>query len=87
MHEHSLIANLIKQIEEIAMKNNAKKVISVKVKLGALSQISPDHFRGHFENETGGTIAEGAKLEVETSDDVYDPRAQDVILDSIDVGE
>ena len=87
MHEHSLIANLIKQIEEIAMKNNAKKVVGVKVKLGALSHISPDHFRGHFENETGGTIAEGAKLEVETSDDVYDPRAQDVILDSIDIGE
>jgi hydrogenase nickel incorporation protein HypA/HybF len=87
MHEHSLIANLLKQIEAIARENNAVKITGVKVKLGALSHMSPDHFREHFENETAGTLAEGAELEIEMMDDIYDPNAQDVLLDSIDVSE
>ena len=87
MHEHSLIASLIKQIEAVARENNAAKVTGVKVKLGALSNISPGHFREHFENETGGTIAEGARLDIETAEDINDPHAQAILLDSIDVGE
>ena len=77
----------MRQIEEIARTENAEKVTCVRVKLGALSHISPDHFRDHFRNETGGTIAEGAELQIEVQDDIYDPMAQEIILDSIDVGE
>jgi hydrogenase nickel incorporation protein HypA/HybF len=87
MHEMSLISNLLKKIEELAKKQNSKKVISVGVRLGAFSHISGDHFKEHFELETVGTIAEGAKLNIHTSEDINDPYAQEIILESIEIEE
>lgn len=85
MHEFSLIADLITKIKGIARLERAKKVTGVKVRLGALSHISADHFREHFVHETGGTIAEGATLSVSESDDINDPEAQQIILESVEV--
>lgn len=83
MHETALIANLIKKIEQIARANDASKVIGVKVKLGALSEISPGHFREHFEAESPGTIAEGAVLEIEVSNDINDLEALSIVLKDV----
>ena len=85
MHEKSLIDNLVKKIEALAAAHGADRITGVKVRLGALSHISAEHFREHFEHETGGTIAEGASLEVEVSEDLNDPHAQDILLVSVDV--
>jgi hydrogenase nickel incorporation protein HypA/HybF len=85
MHELSLIANLLKKIDELALEHHADRVVSVKVKLGALAHISADHFRGHFVDGTKGTKAEGARLDVEVSEDTDDPNAQDILLDTIEV--
>jgi hydrogenase nickel incorporation protein HypA/HybF len=85
MHELSLIANLLKKIDELALEHHADRVVSVKVKLGALAHISADHFRGHFVDGTKGTKAEGARLDVEVSEDTNDPNAQDILLDTIEV--
>ncbi len=85
MHEFSLIANLLQKIDELAIKEQAQRVVSVRVKLGALAHISADHFRGHFVDGTKGTKAEGARLDVEVSQDTEDPNAQDILLDSIEV--
>ena len=87
MHEMSLISDLLKKIEELAKKQDSKKVIGVDVKLGALSHISGDHFKEHFNSETVGTLAEGAKLNVHLSDDINDPYAQEIILESIEIEE
>ena len=48
MHESSLLKGLMTQIGNIARQHNSDKVVSVKIRLGALSNISPDHFREHF---------------------------------------
>lgn len=85
MHEFSLMADLLAKIEQLARGANADKVTGVKVKLGALSHITPDHFREHFEEAIAGTVAEGASLDVEQSDDQDDPNAQDILLESIDI--
>ncbi len=85
MHEFSLMADLMRKIEQVAVDNNAERVTRVRVWLGALSHITPEHFREHFEDGTRGTVAEGAKLEVETSDDEADPEAQQIVLRSLDV--
>jgi hydrogenase nickel incorporation protein HypA/HybF len=85
MHELSLMANLLKKIDKIAIEQHADRVVSVKVKLGALAHISADHFRGHFVDGAKGTKAEGARLDVEVSEDMDDPNAQDILLDSIEV--
>lgn len=85
MHEMSLIHDLMRKIETIAREQNAVKVVGAKVRLGALAHISADHFREHFEEESKGTIAGGARLEVELLTDENDPQAQDIILDSVEV--
>jgi hydrogenase nickel incorporation protein HypA/HybF len=85
MHEFSLMANLLTKIDNLAREQRAEKIVGVKVRLGALAHISPDHFRHHFVDGTRGTKVEGAHLEIETSDDINDPHAQDILLESIDV--
>jgi hydrogenase nickel incorporation protein HypA/HybF len=85
MHEFSLIADLMRKIEAVASEQGARKVRSVKVKLGALAHISSDHFREHFVHAARGTIAEGARLDVEVSSDENDPHAQEILLDSVTV--
>lgn len=85
MHEFSLMADLMRKIEQVAADNGAKQVTRVRVWLGALSHITPEHFREHFEDGIRGTVAEGAQLEVETSDDEADPEAQQIVLRSLDV--
>jgi hydrogenase nickel incorporation protein HypA/HybF len=85
MHERSLLTDLLRKIESVARENDVARVLKVKVKLGALSHICPGHFREHFEAASPGTVAEGAALELEVLDDIRDPHAQDVLLDSVEL--
>lgn len=85
MHELSLVSDLMKKINRLAVQQNARRVVGVKVRLGALAHISPSHFREHFVEGARGTIAEGARIEVELSRDTSDENAQDILLDSIEV--
>jgi len=85
MHETSLIKDLIHKITNIAHEQHASKVLSVTVKLGALSHISPDHFRDHFVLASHGTISEGARLNIEFMTDVTDPQSQEVLIENIEV--
>jgi hydrogenase nickel incorporation protein HypA/HybF len=85
MHEFSLIHDLIHKIQGVATEHGAQRVIAVKVSLGALSHISPDHFREHFDEAASGTVAEGAQLEIDACTDEESPTAQDILLQSVDV--
>lgn len=85
MHEASLMRNLMRQIETIATEEGAAKVTGVKVWCGAFSHMTAGHFAEHFNQAAAGSIAEGAALDVTISDDITDERAQDILLESIDV--
>ncbi|HEV2350117.1 MAG TPA: hydrogenase maturation nickel metallochaperone HypA [Terriglobia bacterium] len=87
MHESSLMAGLMRQVDSIARSQKATKVVGVKVKLGALSHMSPEHFQEHFDVASRGTLAEGAALSIEILPDLSDPHAQEILLDSIEVEE
>lgn len=87
MHEAGLIRDLLSKIDELALRESAVAITGVTVWLGALSHISPEHFREHFENESGNSIAGNASLDIETSDDIDHPQAQDILLRSIDIAE
>ncbi len=87
MHEASLMTGLLSQIKAIAKEEGAKKVTGVKVWCGALSHMTKAHFAEHFELAAKGTLAEHAMLDVTISDDPADDRAQDVVLESIDVAD
>ena len=87
MHETSVMTNLMTQIESLAKEHKAKRVSRIKVKLGALSHFSKDHFRDHFDIASKDTIAMGAHLDIELLSDEKDPHAQDIILEEIDVDD
>jgi hydrogenase nickel incorporation protein HypA/HybF len=83
MHKLSLMKDLIRKIETVARAQAAGKVVAIRVKLGALCHISPSHFMEHFIESSAGTVADGAKIEIDVMDDITHPQAQDVLLDSV----
>ncbi len=85
MHEASLMTHLMRQIREVAVAEQASRVVRIKVWCGALSHMSPAHFAEHFSLAAAGTPAEGAELDVTVSDDPSDPHAQDIVLESVEV--
>lgn len=85
MHEAATVRDLMRRLERAAQTAGAERVSRVAVWLGALSHFSARHFRDHFDDEARGTIAEGATLDIETSDDPTHPDAQHVVLRNIDL--
>ena len=85
MHELSLLSDLLRKITSVAQEQNAEKVVSIQVKLGALCHLSAAHFREHFAHATCGTVAEGAQLELEVLTDQTDPNAQEIVLESVTI--
>lgn len=85
MHETGIVRDVVRRAEAIALANGAHRVSLVRVRLGALTQISPDHFREHFIADAAGTLCAGAALEIATGHDPQDPQALDVVLESVDL--
>ncbi|HEU5405940.1 MAG TPA: hydrogenase/urease maturation nickel metallochaperone HypA [Gaiellaceae bacterium] len=85
MHERALMTDLMREIEAVAAADGATRVTRVSVRLGALSHFTPEHFREHFVDVSHGTLAEGADVEAVLAEDLGDPRAAGVVLESIEV--
>jgi len=85
MHEKALMDDLLCEIQRVAEESGGGRVVAVRVHLGALSHFTVEHFREHFVDATRGTIAEGARVEAELGTAIDDPRAQGVVLESIEV--
>lgn len=66
MHELSIIANLFEIMEAKAKEKEALRIISVKLKVGALSGVVPELLRSSFDMYKKGTIAEEAELDIDT---------------------
>ena len=62
MHELSVTQGIFDIVESEAKKNNVKKVVNVKLKIGQLSGIMPMLIQDYFNILTEGTIVEGAEL-------------------------
>jgi hydrogenase nickel incorporation protein HypA/HybF len=87
MHELGLARDMLGRIDAMACEQGARRVVRVKVTLGALCGVSPDHLRQHFAEAARGTFAEGARLEAVLGTDVAAPDADCLRLESIDVEE
>jgi hydrogenase nickel incorporation protein HypA/HybF len=85
MHESSLMVDLLWKIESVVRDQAARRAVAVQVKLGALANISPEHFHEHFVLAARGTSAEGARLDIQVVPGLTDPRAQQIVLESVEV--
>jgi hydrogenase nickel incorporation protein HypA/HybF len=66
MHEMSLVESVVALVEDERRKQDFSRVLMIRLKLGALGHAEPDALRFCFDAVTSGTIADGARLEIET---------------------
>lgn len=66
MHEMSVAESLIELIAEEGRRQGFCRVRLIRVRLGALGHVAPEALRFCFEAVSAGTMAEGARLELET---------------------
>ena len=65
MHELSLMESTLAIVFEEARRSQADKVASLRMKIGALSGVVPESLLFAFEALTEGTMAEGARLQID----------------------
>lgn len=85
MHEMSLLNSVMNKVNELAAKEGANRVVGLKLRLGALSHFTKEHFQEHFEIASRGSLAEGARLDLVLMTDETDPDAQGVVLESVEL--
>ncbi|MCL1599834.1 MAG: hydrogenase maturation nickel metallochaperone HypA [Actinomycetia bacterium] len=85
MHESRLVADLVKRIDEEAVRSGARRVQEVRIEIGALSHVTPESLRSHMELAAHGTTAETATFVITKMTDHTEVNALDVRLVSITV--
>lgn len=85
MHERALLDDLARKVLAVADAEGASAVTRIRVRLGALSHFTPEHFREHWEDVSRGTIAEGAEVDARMDDELTGAAAQGVVLESVEV--
>jgi len=63
MHEGALTEDLFEHVMIHAQEAHARRVMRVKVSIGALSDATPESIEFYFNSLAPGTLAEGAVLE------------------------
>ena len=71
MHELPVINKIMEICLQHAEKNNAKKILSIDLKVGALSDLQPEWMQRYFNYVSKDTIASGAKLVIEETPIIY----------------
>jgi len=67
MHEMSLIESVRDIVETAARGHAARRVCVVRLRIGALAAVDPEALRFAFDVVMRGSVAEAARLEIETA--------------------
>ena len=87
MHEAALLRDLVRKVSEVADASAPSRVRRVRLWVGALSHLTAQHLTEGWGIAAEGTPAADAAIEVVTSTDLADPRAQGVVLLSVDIAD
>ncbi len=80
MHEQSIVSYLLSAALEDAQKDNAERIISIKLVVGELTGVEKDAVDFYFGFMSKGTIAEGASIEYEFTKPQLRCRECDIIF-------
>jgi hydrogenase nickel incorporation protein HypA/HybF len=86
VHERALMDDLVRKVLAVAEAERAASVVRIRVRLGALSHFTPEHFREHWVDASRGTPVEGAEVVAELDTDLEGDAAQGVVLESVELG-
>jgi len=65
MHELPVIKMILDICLKHARANAARKIVSIELKVGVLSDLEPEWMQKYFDYMSKDTIADGAKLKIE----------------------
>ena len=65
MHELPVINKIVDICLAHAMRNNVKRIISIELKVGSLSDLQPEWMQRYFDSVSQKTLAAGANLKIE----------------------
>ena len=65
MHEMALCESMIDIVEDQARREGARRVLAVYLEVGALAAVDAESLRFCFDAVTRGTVADGARLEID----------------------
>ena len=85
MHERALMDDLLRKVLAVAEAEEAARVVRIRVRLGALSHFTPEHFREHWVDASRGTLAAGANVDATVDVGLEGEAAQGVVLESVEV--
>ena len=85
MHERALMDDLVRKVLAVAEAEGAMSVSRIRVRLGALSHFTPEHFAEHWVDASRGTLAEDAELDAAMDESLDGEAAQGVVLESVEV--
>ncbi|HTT72991.1 MAG TPA: hydrogenase maturation nickel metallochaperone HypA [Thermoplasmata archaeon] len=85
MHEEALLRDLLRSVAEVAARASADRVTCVRLRVGALSHLDGPGIAGRWPIAARGTVAEGARLEIDVDPDPTAPGADRIVLVSLDV--
>ena len=83
MHEQALMDDLVAKILAVAEAEGGARVTRIRVRLGALSHFTPEHFREHFDDAARARSPRVQTSRPSSTTDRTDPRAQGVVLESV----
>ncbi|HIE22341.1 MAG TPA: hypothetical protein EYP73_07075 [Acidimicrobiia bacterium] len=83
MHERGVVEDLIRHAESLCDDQSAP-VSRIDITVGALSGLDPDHIRHYAELLiSDSSPLAGAELVIDVSDDISDPAASSLRIDSM----
>jgi hydrogenase nickel incorporation protein HypA/HybF len=85
VHDRALMGDLVRKVLDVAAAERATRVTRIRVRLGALSHFTPEHFREHWGDAARGTLAEGSRVEATMDRDAGAEAAQGVVLESVEL--
>jgi hydrogenase nickel incorporation protein HypA/HybF len=77
--------DLVRKVLAVAAAEDAASVTRIRVRLGALSHFTPEHFVEHWQDAAHGTVAAEATVEATPDGDLTGPAAAGVVLESVEV--
>jgi hydrogenase nickel incorporation protein HypA/HybF len=77
--------DLVGKVLAVADAEGASAVTRIRVRLGALSHFTPEHFVEHWVDASRGTVAESAEVDATMDVDLAGAAAQGVVLESVEV--
>jgi len=78
MHETHLMKDLLEDLLKRAEELKVNKITRVYIRMGKFTELNPEILTFFFKENTRGTLAEGAEIEIKPS------QAREILLESFD---